>query len=51
MQISDATKSVAQLRNYEIKQKQSKFERKAKKTLGFEHFLPKIRKAKKSSLK
>ena len=42
-QPSDATKKVAHSINYEIKQKQRKFERNAKKILGFERLLSKIR--------
>ena len=43
MQPSDATKKVAHSINYEMKLKQRKFERNAKKILGFERFLSKIR--------
>ncbi len=42
-QSSDATKKVAHSINCEIKLKQRKFERNAKKILGFERFLSKIR--------
>ena len=40
-QPSDATKNVAQSINYEIKLKQSEFERNSKKILGFERVLSK----------
>ena len=49
-QPSDAAKNVAQSINYEIKQKQSEFVRNAKKILGFERFLSKIRDIEKNYL-
>ena len=42
-QPSDATKNVRHSADYEITQKQSEFERNAKKILGFERFLSKVR--------
>ena len=39
---SDATKNVTQSADNEIKQKQSEFERNAKKILGFKRFMSKI---------
>ena len=45
-QPSDATKNVAPSINYDIKQKQSEFERNVKKILDFERFLSKIREEK-----
>ena len=49
-QPADETKNVAQLMNYEIKQKQSEFEMNAKKILGFECLLSKIRDIEKNCL-
>ena len=42
-QPSDPTRNVAQSVNYKIKQKQGDFEWNAKKILGFQRFLSKIR--------
>ena len=49
-QSPDATKNVAQSINYKVKPKQSEFDRYAKKILGFERFLSKIRDIQKSCL-
>ena len=43
LHLSDATKNLAQSINYEIKRKQSEFERLTQWILGFQRFLPKIR--------
>ena len=49
-QPSNATKNVAQSINYKVKLKQSEFKWYAKKILGFEHLLSKIRDIEKNCL-